>query len=429
MKRRTVLKYALGLAAGALFATGSYGQEKVTVSFLHKWPEPENMAFFQKAVKEFQELHPNIAIKMEAVADEPYKDKIRVVMASGNIPDIFFAWSGEYARQFIRAGRAMDLTAALSSGDWQGRFPESTLDPYKFDGKIYGIPMNLDAKFMIYNKALFQKAGIGSAPADWDEFIADLEKLKAAGITPIAFGNQLPWAASHYIGDLNAKLVPDAVRRSDYDLKSPDDTLFTDPGYVDALTRFQEFATKGYFNKSPNGITHAIARGSFTSGREAMMYAELVEFTRYKNSKLEKDGWGFFPLPAIKDGRGSQTILTGAPDGFMVSSATKNPKETLEFLDFLTTPKNGAEYTKISGQTTAVKGAINADNASSEMIAGTDAFNNATALALWLDTDIDSRTTAVYLAGAQAILNGTETPKQVMEKVRQTALQVKKERS
>ena len=52
----------------------------------------------------------------------------------------------------------------------------------------------------------------------------------------------------------------------------------------------------------------------------------------------------------------------------------------------------------------------------------------ASGLALWLDTDMDARSTEVLLAGSQAILNGTETPEQVMAKVRETALAVQKER-
>ena len=54
---------------------------EVTVTFLHKWPERENMACFTKAVKEFEAMHPDIKIKMEAVTDEPYKDSLHAAAA------------------------------------------------------------------------------------------------------------------------------------------------------------------------------------------------------------------------------------------------------------------------------------------------------------------------------------------------------------
>lgn len=421
--------FTAGVAGAALIAGRAPAQDKITLNFLHKWPEPDNARYFQTVVKAFETANPNVTIRMEAVADDPYKDKIRVVMASGNIPDIYFSWSGAYSGQFVRAGRAMDLTGALAEDGWKSRFSAGTLAPFAIDGKIYGVPMNLSGKFLAYNKAIFEKAGVTSAPTDWADFIVALEKIKASGVTPIAFGSQAPWAASHYIGDWNTKLVPQDVLTADYDLKSPEDKLFTHPGYVEALRRFGEFASKGYFNRSPNALTHALARGSFMNGREAMFYEETLGFKQYKNSKLEKDGWGFFRMPGDKTGAGVQTWLTGAPDGFLVSSATKHPKEALAFLKFLTTKENGAEWTKASGRPTAVIGGVTTDNAIPEIVEGVAEISRSPGMSIWLDTAVDSRIVGVYLPGMQAVLNGTESAQQVVDKVRQTALQVKKERA
>jgi raffinose/stachyose/melibiose transport system substrate-binding protein len=431
MKRRDFTTGGLALV-GASLMTGALpgrakAQEKVTLSFLHKWPEPNNIQFFQNAVKAFETAHPNITINMDAVADEPYKAKIRVVMASGEIPDIYFTWVGEYTRQFIRAGRVRDITDYLAKPEWQGRFAPSTLEAYRTDGKLYGVPLNLDAKFMIYNKALFSKAG-AAVPTDWPGFTATLDKLKAAGITPIAFGSQLPWATSHYVGDLNAKLVPRDIRVADYQLTAPAEKLFTDPGYTEALTRYQDFLTKGWFNKTPNALTHAVARNSFFAGRAGMMYQELVEFGSVPGTKLEEDGWDFFPMPPIPGARGEQDALTGAPDGFVVSSTSKHPDEAVAFLNFLTSQPQGAEFTRITHRTSATIGSVTAANAPPQTLRGLEEIAKAKELILWLDTDVEARIASVYLAGAQALMGGSETPEQVMEKIRTAARQAKTER-
>ena len=426
MKRRAFT----GLAVGAALAVQrAAAQEKIVLSFLHKWPEPDNIEFFRDAVAGFQAGHPGVTIEMDAVADDPYKAKIRTVMASGEIPDIYFTWVGEYTRQFIRAGRVMDLTAYLSQPEWRGRFAPSTLQAYATDGKLYGVPLNLDAKFMVYNKALFAKAGIAAPPADWPAFTAALDQLKSAGIVPIAYGSQLAWATAHYIGDLNAKLVPLDVREADYRLATPADKLFTDPGYTEALARYQEFATKGWFNRAPNALTHAVARASFYAGREAMMYQELVEFGRVPGTKLETDGWDFFPMPAIPGGRGPQDMLTGAPDGFVVNPGCKHPDVAMAFLSFLVSQTQGANFTRITHRTSAVAGAVTAENAAPQTLAGIQAIDRAKGLVLWLDTDVESRIGSVYLAGGQALMGSSDTPAQVMQKVRDAALQAQKERS
>lgn len=427
MHRRAALALGASFAASAAFRPAT-AQAKAELNFLHKWPEPENIAFFRQVVREFEAANPGVTIKMEAIADDPYKDKIRVVMASGNIPDIFFSWSGEYAGQFVRAGRTLDLTPALASAEWKDRFAPATLVPFTFEGKTRGVPMNLSAKFLAYNKGIFAAAGITTPPATFPELIAAMDKLKANNVVPIALGTQAPWAAAHYIGDWNTKLVPNDIRNADYSLAAPEDKLFTHPGYAQALAYFGEFASKGYFNRAPNALTHAIARGTFTAGRAAMFYEETLGFKNYAGTKLAADGWSFFKMPAFPDGAGDQGQITGAPDGFLVSAATKNPKEAVAFLNFLTTKANGAAWTKVSGRPSAVQGAITEEVTLPEIAAGIAQLGQATGMALWLDTVIDPRVVGVYLPGMQAVLGGTETAQQVMDKIRAMAVRVKKER-
>lgn len=434
MKRREFLASA-AVAAGTTLAAGlgsshsAAAAAPVVLTFLHKWPEPNNMRFFRAAVAEFEAAHPGVQINMEAVADDPYKAKIRVIMASGQIPDIYFTWVGEYTRQFIRAGRTLDITKYLAAPEWQGRFAPATLDAYRTDGKLYGVPIEVDAKFMVYNKTLFAKVGASKPPADWPAFTTILNKLKAAGVTPIAFGSQLAWATVHYIGDLNAKLVPPDVREADYLLKTPADKLFTDPGYVDSLTRYQDFLTNGWFNKSPNALSHSAARASFYAGREALMYQELVEFGNVAGTRLAEDGWDFFPMPAIPDGRGRQDLLTGAPDGFVVSSTCKHPDVAMTFLSFLTSKAQGAQFTSITHRPSATLGAVSAANALPETLRGIEDINHAKGMVLWLDTDVESRIASAFLAGGQGLMGGSTTPTEVMAKVRNVARQVQKERA
>lgn len=425
MKTSRLCALMLASAIGASMVGLAHAQ--TTVTFLHKWPEPENMAYFEKAVEEFEAANPDIDIQMEAVADEPYKDKIRVLMASRQVPDIFFSWSGEFGKKFARGGRAYDITDYVYDGDWQNTFPEAALQPFKFQDRLYGIPINVDAKFMLYNTTTFEEHGL-EVPKTFDELIAVCAKLNEAGEVPINFGNQFPWAASHYIGEIIAKLVPNEIREADYALTRDADELYTDPGYVEALTAFKRLNEEGCFNRGSNALTHPIARGSFLAGRGAMIYMQMVEFGRIDGSPVDESGWNFFTLPTFTGGRGDAGIITGAPDGFMLSADTENPEEAIRFLKFMTTPEQARKYVDITGMTSSVKGAVTAENADERVLQGLKELDAASGLALWLDTDMDARSTEVLLAGAQGIINGTETPEGVMEEVRATARQVKQER-
>lgn len=408
------------LATGILASLPGLAQDKTVVSFLHKFPEPENMAYFDAAVAEFEAANPTIDIVMEAVADEPYKDKIRVLMASDQVPDIYFSWSGEFGRKFAREGRTLDLTEALAGPEWQGRFAAASLEPFQFEGKQFGIPVNVDSKYMIYNKAIFEKHGL-SVPTTFAEFIALNDALLAAGEVPIAYGNQAPWAATHYIGDLFAKMVPDDVRQADYQLLAPADQLYTHPGYVEALALYKSFGDKGYFNNGANAISHQQARGAFIAGRSAMVYLELVEFYMLADTPVAEQGWGFFPMPPMEGAAGRNDLLTGAPDGFLISSKTEHPDEALAFLNFITSPEQAAKYVSTTGMTSAVIGSVTEATTTPETLAGLKALEDAAGMALWLDTDMDTASANVILAAGQGLLSGDETPEAVMEKVRAAA--------
>ena len=56
---------------------------------------------------------------------------------------------------------------------------------YYEDGKLYEIPYQLKANLYLYNKDLFDQAGVTAVPTNWDEFLDVCQKLKDAGITPL----------------------------------------------------------------------------------------------------------------------------------------------------------------------------------------------------------------------------------------------------
>jgi len=401
------------------------GEGPVTIRFFHKWPEPEQLDYYNFVIAEFEKTHPNIKVEMEAVADEPYKDKIRILMASGEVPDIYFSWAGEFSWKFARAGQALDLTDALMNSDWKDNIVLAAVEPYKVDGKVYGIPMRINAKFMVYNKAIFAQYNL-SEPTTWEEFLAVCETLKTNGVTPIAFGNEFPWASAHYVGDMNAKLVEGDTLRADYLLTADSAALFTDAGYVEALNRFRTLNEKGYFNEGPNGISHSSARSSFIAGNTAMVYIELEEFITVAND-MGTDAFGFFQFPSGTGGNGDQKLLTGAPDGFMIYNKSQHPAEAVEFLKFLTSPEMGKEYVKRLGIPSAVVGAVTAETAIPAVVAGVESINSATGMALWMDTDMNAKIVEVYLPGMQAVLNGDKPAAELMQEVHDIAAQVQTE--
>ncbi len=396
--------------------------DKIVLKFLHKWPQPQYAPYFEEVVKEFESQNPDIKIKMEAIADEPIKDKLRVILGGSEVPDIMFSWSGEFARKFVRADAALDLTPYLEEdAAWKDSFIPASLQPFSSDGKNYGIPLRFNGKFFVYNKEIFDKHGL-QAPKTWDEFLDVLDTLKEEGETPLMLGNESPWAAIHYLTGLNQKMVDQEVRMKDYNPRSGE---FTDSGYVKAMEMLAELNEKGYFMDNVNSSSHDMVKQMFFAGKGAMFYVELEEFQDVENAL--KGNWGFFPMPSIADGNGSQKYITGAPDGFIVSSKTKHPKEAVEFLKFITSKENSLKLVKDIGWPSPIEGATNPDTALKQVAEGVDYMKQAEGMAEWLDTDVHAKVADVYLSNIQLLLDGSKSPEEIIKEVQAVAKQVQNE--
>jgi len=415
------------LAGGCGSPTSAPGESatdsgQIELKILHKWPQPEYSPYFEEVVKDFENQNPTIKIKMEAVADEPMKDKLRVVMGGGSVPDITFSWSGEFARKFVRSGAAMDITPYLEEDTaWKESFIPASLQPFASDGKQYGIPLRFNGKFFVYNKEIFAKHQL-EKPKTWGEFLQLLDKLKTAGETPIILGNQSPWAAIHYLTGLNQKMVSADVLAKDYDPKSGQ---FTDPGYIKALEYLKALQDGKYFNENVNSNSHDMATQLFYAGKGAMIYVELEEFPTVEKNIPGK--WDFFKMPDIPEGAGNPNYITGAPDGFIVSSKTQHPKEAIAFLKFLTSKANAEKMVKQLGWPSPIDGATNPNTALKQVAEGVEVMKTAEGMAQWLDTDVHAKIADVYLSNIQLLLDGTKSPEDIMKEVQAVAQEVKQE--
>ncbi|MDO5738785.1 MAG: extracellular solute-binding protein [Ornithinimicrobium sp.] len=404
----------------------SPAEKSGTITMLTKFAAPEYAPYFEAVVAAYEKENPDVTIDLQQVGDQPYKDKIRVLSASKELPDIYFSWAGDFANKFVRAGLAADLSGELAPDtEWGGTFAPAALEAFATDGKYYGVPINLDAKYLAYSEAAFDKAGVDAVPATFAELLDACGKLTDAGYTPIAFGNQYGWPAIHYMTQLNAfNVAPDTLAK-DY---NPASGEFTDAGYVTALAQMKSLSD-ACFNDGVNGLSHEVAQANLMSGKAAMQYIEIVEFPTLVGEDVDpafKDNWSFFRLPPADDAAGSTTTLTGAPDGFMVNQGSENPALALDFLKFMTNMDNATKLTTDIGWLSPVEGAAEKAGSFPQLQEGLKDIGTADDFAIWLDTVVNADVAAAYLAGVQGLLDESQTPEDVMKSVQKAAADAKK---
>jgi glucose/mannose transport system substrate-binding protein len=93
----------------------------------------------------------------------------------------------------VDQGLLNNVDEVAAKENWDKILPQPVIDSIKFKGHWYAAPVDIHMPaWIFYSKPAFQKAGITSEPKTYAELITDLDKLKAAGVIPLALGGQ-PW--------------------------------------------------------------------------------------------------------------------------------------------------------------------------------------------------------------------------------------------
>jgi glucose/mannose transport system substrate-binding protein len=115
--------------------------------------------------------------------------KLRADVVSGNPPPAVQLKGPEIA-EWNATGKTMNLDAIAKEEGWDKTVAPELLPVMKPKGSWVAVPMNIHRiNWMWGGKKALDKAGITTMPATWAEFNADCEKLKAAGLIPIAHGS------------------------------------------------------------------------------------------------------------------------------------------------------------------------------------------------------------------------------------------------
>lgn len=401
-----------------------------TVKLWTIWNAEPRKSALAALVSDFEAANPGVRVKVTHLEPDAYKTRIRVALGGGEAPDIYFVWSGEkMLHNFVRGGRVADLTSYMDAngGQWRDRLIPASLDRVTFEGKVYGVPYLLQCTFFFYNRQMFEQHG-WQVPVTYTELIQLCEKIKAAGIVPIALGNVQKWPAHHLPFVLTQRLMGKEASEAQYDPLGPGD--YAAPAFVQALQMFSDFANMGFFNKSPNGTTRENARALFYSEQTAMFYTGTWDMARFSEGGESPeefwDKWDFFNFPAVEGGQADQAALAGSPDGYVMSADSQVKDEAVEFLRFITSVEQARKFVSACQELVQVKGAVDEENAGPRLRKYAQIVAEAETITPWMDTMMERIVAEEYMNGVQALLGGTATPAEAMERVRQRQAAVKK---
>jgi raffinose/stachyose/melibiose transport system substrate-binding protein len=407
------------LAAGCAASNGG-SNDKVTMTFWQNSTTGPGVAFWKATVAAFEKDHPNVTIKMQSIQNEDLDGKLQTALNSGSAPDIFLQRGGGKMAAMVQAGQVLDISD-LVTADTKSAVGAGAFAAEQFDGKTYAMPVDVLPEGIYYSKDLFKAAGITDTPTTMDELNADITKLKATGVAPVAVGAKDAWPAAHWyynfaLRECSQKVLDEAAKT----LKFTDD-CWTKAGQdvadFNATNPFQE----GFLTTSAQQGAGSSAGllANHQAAMELMGAWDPGVIASLTPDKKALPDLGWFPFPEVAGGAGAPGAMMGGVDGYSCSAQAPK-KECGEFLNYIVTqPVQEAYYKAFNAPpvNTAAQSIVTEDFLKSVL----EAYNKAPYVSQYLDTNYGQNVGNALNSGVVNLLAGKGTPADILKDVADAA--------
>ena len=326
--KRNSLRAAVGAAAAVAVAVSlagcadgaAQGDGDQTFTIMqYENPDTAQGQGWELALEIFKKKHPDVKVDYQTTSFDAMRQNAKITMTGNEVPDVIeFNKGNADGGQLAGQGLLSPLTDAVEEYGWDEKVTGGMQAFAKYDeqglagsGDWYGIPNIGEYVMFYYNKDLFAKAGIAEEPQSLEEFEAAMDKLLAAGITPIS-------SSAATSQGFNQMWVWYSLVSAEGDRESIDDFMFlrepvdfSESPWGDASERFQEWIDKGYVGTELGGLNFEQATVNFLSGEKAMLIWNQGEFARIREQA--DFPWGYFTLPGANMQMGSSGHLWGVP--------------------------------------------------------------------------------------------------------------------
>jgi multiple sugar transport system substrate-binding protein len=281
----------------------SYNGPKVSLAFWNGFTGGDG-PYMQELIDQFNSQEKNINVSMNTVEWEVYYQKVPAAVQSGKGPDL-----GIMHIDQLPTNAARGVVLALDDVANALKLKESDFIPTVwqaglYNGKRYGIPLDIHPLGLYYNKTTMEEGGLDpdDPPQTNDDYMAALEQLKSKGIegswiSPFLFSGGLTFQSLIY--QFGGQLYNDDATEA----------TFNSQAGVDALNWMVNLVTEGY---SPKDVAQDAEYTAFTNGDNAFMWNGIWNINPLNDVKdLE---WGAAPLPRI----GSENGAWGGSHNFVI---------------------------------------------------------------------------------------------------------------
>lgn len=391
--------------------SGSTSGDK-EIKFMHLWPEgssKQHHEIVSEIITDFEKENEGVKIDLEVLSNEQYKDKLKVLSTSKELPDVGMTWAAGFLEPYV-GGNLFAPLDDLIDEELSDTFVSGTAEAYALDGVTYGLPLELNIATLYYNKVMFEEHNL-EAPETYEELENVINVFKEKDIQPIALGNKDAWTGSlwyMYFADRlgGVEVLNKAIDRTG---------TFEDPALIEAAEKVQNLVGMDAFVKGFNGLSDEEAKSMFMN-EQAPMYLiatwDLPNYTTNEDVPQEfRDSVEYLKFPTV-DGEGDMNSFIGGPGvGLFVAEDSKVKEEAKDFAAFFVKQWGEKSVTK-AGVIPASKVDAGSLDLPEMYIDILEELNSATNITLFADVQMSPGVAQTHLDAIQALFGNDITPEE-----------------
>lgn len=301
-----------------------------------RWAGAEEARDFQALVDIFNKENPEIKVVTQFLPWDAYWQKIQTTLIAGDAADVISMSSG-MAAEYLSRGVFYDLSQISGAEERLSKMSEGAREVVVVNGQIMGMPVGIGLRCLVYNKDMFDEAGVPYLdpvkPVTWEEFV-DL----ALKLTKIENGQVTQYAFNAESGELHKVLISQAGGSIVDNVAAPTKVTINSPKAIAGLkfmkSLYDQKILPPYQELGPWGNQdNAVA-----TGRVAIMYTGP-----WGLGAVIDRGIRFGTAPMFM---GEERATVGYINFLSIAKNSKHPKEAWKFIEWMTSKEGQVEFTK-----------------------------------------------------------------------------------
>lgn len=348
------LTCALALAAcGSSSSGGSASGSKTLQVWLGgtlttSTPGSSYRSWVNTVIANFKKQHPgdSVNITLLPANNDQLAAKVESAFASHSVPDAMMLYTGAYTTAYqqglLHLNSYVNKTPGFYSSISGWNLSCTSLNCKNGSGTILGVPQDIEAFFLFYNKKLFAEAGLHGPPTSWANLMSDCAKLKAKHIVPMTYGDQEGYTTVNYWDENLASYINQTQMLAVLDghLK------LTSPPFIRALNAVEQFRTNGCAQSNASTEDQNAAFGAFSAGKTGMVEMAPSLLAQFEHG-IGASNLGVTVIPGT--GPLGTHVASNSNDNWVIPAQAQNPALAWDFIKDATDPAMGGLWAKDVG--------------------------------------------------------------------------------